>query len=210
MAYDSSKPANNELLDNVASVIRANQDAVETTIAVDHNSMGTTNDGKHKQVTLPELATKPDASGTTDVGYVYTKNDGSKTELFFEDEDANEVQITKGGSPLGGADVFCVFDGSTAGANPKTLTPSNSRNVTNVTRTAKGSFTVNFTTALTDANYTATVFAKGSSASHVAFVDTMTKAAGTLSFTLKDHSFTTSATNTFNGTDINVVVFRES
>jgi len=98
MAWEPTKPAENELLDNVSDVVTANWAALSTTIGVDHNIMDATNDGKHKQVTLPILAVKPAASGTAGTGYVYTKDwVGATTqpELFFETQAGSEVQLTK-------------------------------------------------------------------------------------------------------------------
>jgi hypothetical protein len=78
-------------------------------LTVDHQ-MGTAPytadaDGEHKKVTFTApLSAKPTLDGTrTSMGALYTKDAGSpaKAELYFEDEDGDEVQLTSGGKIAG-------------------------------------------------------------------------------------------------------------
>lgn len=54
-----------------------------------------------------------------------------------------------GGAPIFGARAWCVFDGTLTGTNA----PIAGGNVTSVTRNGVGDYTINFTTAMQDANY---------------------------------------------------------
>lgn len=54
-----------------------------------------------------------------------------------------------GSAPIYGCRAWCVFDGTLTGTNA----PTAGGNVTSVTRNATGDYTINFTTALPDANY---------------------------------------------------------
>jgi hypothetical protein len=58
-----------------------------------------------------------------------------------------------GSAPIYAARAWVNFDGTTAGANPAPMTIRGSGNVSSVTRTGTGIFTINFTTAMQDANY---------------------------------------------------------
>ena len=73
--------------------------AVRERMEIDHYWKATSSqadDGKHKKITLPVLAAAPTeiASG----GIIYTKDVSTKAELFYVDEDGDEVQLTSGGA----------------------------------------------------------------------------------------------------------------
>ena len=92
-AWDKDKPAGNTKLNLVDDAIRANNSALETAIAQDHDFVtSSTQTGKHKQVTFKTvLATKPTLSSGE--GALYTKTYNSKSELFYEDSDGNEFLV---------------------------------------------------------------------------------------------------------------------
>ena len=54
-----------------------------------------------------------------------------------------------GSAPIFGVRAWCVFNGTLTGTNA----PIAGGNVTSVTRNAAGDYTINFTTAMPDANY---------------------------------------------------------
>ncbi len=58
-----------------------------------------------------------------------------------------------GSAPIYGARAWCVFDGTLTGTNA----PTAGGNVTSVTRVGTGDYTVNFTTAMSSANYAVTL-----------------------------------------------------
>jgi hypothetical protein len=62
-----------------------------------------------------------------------------------------------GAAPVYGARAWCVFNGTTAGTNA----PTSGGNVSTVTRNSAGNYTINFTTAMQDANYSIVVSGNG-------------------------------------------------
>ena len=98
MAWDKNKPGNVKLRVGRQEIL-ANNDALETALSRDHNFPGTpaTDDGEHLKITLhAPLADDPTAE--TDKGFLYLKDVSAKAELFFEDEDGHEIQLTTGGT----------------------------------------------------------------------------------------------------------------
>jgi hypothetical protein len=97
MAFDKNKPAGSTPLNQSDNQIRDNNAALEAAIAQDHDfATGGNQTGKHKQVTFPAaLEIKPIIE--TDKGALYLKIVSEKAELFYEDEDGHEIQITSGG-----------------------------------------------------------------------------------------------------------------
>jgi hypothetical protein len=85
-------------------IVEVKEGVVEI-LEVDHQ-MGTTPytadaDGEHTKVTFTApLSVKPTLAGDSK-GALYTKDASSKAELFFEDEDGDEVQLTSGGKIAG-------------------------------------------------------------------------------------------------------------
>ena len=80
----------------IDNYIRQGRIDVRERLEVDHVLVGSTNDGKHHKVTLPQQSSAPDAIAST--GIIYTKEISGKAELFYRDEDGNEVQLTTGGT----------------------------------------------------------------------------------------------------------------
>ena len=96
MAFDKTKPAGTTPLKTSDDQIRANNEALETAIGQDHDfATGSTQTGKHKQVIFKAPITKP--SLAADEGALFTKTVSTKSELVYEDEDGDEVQITDDG-----------------------------------------------------------------------------------------------------------------
>jgi len=98
VAWDKNKPGNVKLRVGRQEIL-ANNDALETALSRDHNFPGTptTDDGEHLKITLhAPLADDPTAE--TDKGFLYLKDVSAKAELFFEDEDGHEIQLTTGGT----------------------------------------------------------------------------------------------------------------
>ena len=97
MAWDKNKPGNVKLRVGRQQIL-TNNDALETALNRDHNFPGTpaADDGEHFKITLhAPLAVDPTAE--TDKGFLYLKDVSAKAELFFEDEDGHEIQLTTGG-----------------------------------------------------------------------------------------------------------------
>ncbi len=97
-------PADNESAALGAGRIRDLKEAISERLEVDHLWPGDATDGLHTKLTMPVRA-KPTAVAST--GIVYAKDVSSKGELFYLDEDDNEVQITTGGD----LDIFTLLYG---------------------------------------------------------------------------------------------------
>jgi hypothetical protein len=89
-AWDATKPATGAALSSAD--IRANWEALEDALNDDHNF---STNGEHKKVTLIEQASDP--TNAANKGFVYTKDDGGDTELYYEDDSGNVAQITSDG-----------------------------------------------------------------------------------------------------------------
>jgi len=87
---DASKP------DGDAEAVNIVDDALQEIKTCILNDFYPNSGYAHK---LPVRAAKPTAVGSC--GFVYTKDVSAKAELFFEDEDGDEVQITTGGLLVG-------------------------------------------------------------------------------------------------------------
>lgn len=90
---DQTKPGDTDIVSQFPANERTNRDVAESWLLVDHDT-----NGKHAKVTLPETAKPASASNT---GFVYTKDFTGKTELCYEDDSGNEVQLTANGQPKG-------------------------------------------------------------------------------------------------------------
>ena len=146
MAWDASKPADDEIVTTGQAGIRANWTALETTITEDHNGMDATRDGEHKQITLYKLDSKPNADGKTDTGYLYTKDDGTgDIELFYEDAGAVETQITDSGRIKGNIMAAFNFDNSASSGTYTAGVSSEIRYYYNITTIVKTSSTLTVT-----------------------------------------------------------------
>ncbi len=88
---DETKPADDDIVSQFPAVERTFRDVIEDWLLVDHDTAG-----EHKQVTLPERASNPSAA--SDTGFLYTKDDGADTELYYRDDSGNVVQITEDGA----------------------------------------------------------------------------------------------------------------
>lgn len=97
MAFDKTKPAGTIPLKTLDDQCRTNFEALEDAIGQDHDfATGSTQTGKHDKVTLKApLGSKPSLSASE--GALYSKDVSAKAELFYEDEDGDEVQLTSGG-----------------------------------------------------------------------------------------------------------------
>jgi hypothetical protein len=95
-----AKPADIDNISDGAAEIRKFKVAVRERLATNHyfDTAGTDADhGEHTYITLREQSSKPTAAANK--GYMYTKEVSGKAELFWEDEDGNEIQFTSAGAP---------------------------------------------------------------------------------------------------------------
>lgn len=94
MPYQTTKPAPNDYLSQSVNDIQGNFAQANTTMNIDHYPFNdlTANNGFHKQVRMPELAVKPVVAANQ--GALYTKEAQTITNLFWEQENGTEVQMT--------------------------------------------------------------------------------------------------------------------
>jgi len=103
-AYEAN-PADSQNASQGAARIREIKSDVQERLTVDHSMAGDVDDGAHKKITFVDpLATKP--LQANDESYLYTKDVSATSELFYEDEAGNEVQLTDAGN-------INVFDSGT-------------------------------------------------------------------------------------------------
>jgi hypothetical protein len=110
------QPDDTENVSLGASRIRGLKSAISERMAIDHSWAGDDSDGLHKQVTMPELSTKPTVASNQ--GSVYVKASGSTTALYFEDDAGVE-------HPLIPADLLypvgSIYINASNSTNPGTL-----------------------------------------------------------------------------------------
>lgn len=103
-AYEAV-PADTEVRSLGAQRIRNLKIDVHEREAVDHSWAGDADDGLHLQATLLQRSVKPPVAGNQ--GAVYAKDVSGLNELFFENKNGAEVQLTSIGFLRG------VFSGTT-------------------------------------------------------------------------------------------------
>ena len=109
--WDKAKPAASTSLRNSNPEMLANQAALETAIAQDHEfSTGGTNSGKHEVITFEEESSA--GASSTDEGHLQVIDGGSQPEMAFTSEDGDELQFTKDGD-LFSSDGLVVTEAST-------------------------------------------------------------------------------------------------
>lgn len=101
-SIDVSAPANSTAPSGGAAAIRLLKNALHERNNLDHywEKSGDTADvdnvGYHRKATLLVQSSAPTAK--SDAGIIYSKDVDSKAELFYRDEDGDEVQLTSGGA----------------------------------------------------------------------------------------------------------------
>lgn len=93
-AYEAV-PADTDLANTLGDVVRDLKRDIRERAEIDHDWDDTTNAGKHNKVTLQEQGADP---GTVaNEGFVYTKDVGGVTELFYKDSAGTVKQLTTAG-----------------------------------------------------------------------------------------------------------------
>lgn len=93
--WDESNPGDSQIVSQFPANERSARAAVKTNFGVDHHDTVDANTGKHKRVVfVAPLSVKPTL--TADEGALYTKTVSTISELFFENENGVEIQITSG------------------------------------------------------------------------------------------------------------------
>lgn len=110
MAYNNAIPAANDLLSQSQDDILQNFIEIKTLIDIDHETFGAANQGKHKQVTLPEQGADPATAANEVAVYSKLSTEGALgSALFLRHE---------------GSGTVTDFTSSTQAANGWTRLPS--------------------------------------------------------------------------------------
>jgi hypothetical protein len=107
-------PADSDDPKEGATKIRELKRALQERLDVDHvfeldsNQVSDTDAGKHKKITLPALSASP--SHIADTGIFFTKKIGDYAEVFYLDNEGNEVQLTEEGEikAAGAVEIYQV------------------------------------------------------------------------------------------------------
>lgn len=90
-----AKPDDNNYGYEIDNFIRRVQTAVRERMEIDHQWKVGADDGEHVKITFSKQSSKP--SNVANKGFLYIKDASGKVELFWEDEDGNEIQLTSAG-----------------------------------------------------------------------------------------------------------------
>ena len=97
-AYEAS-PADSQSASQGATRIRELKNDISERLEVDHSWAGDANDGAHKWCTMIEQASDP--TNVANRGFVYAKDVGGITELYYIDSAGTVTQITSNGTIQG-------------------------------------------------------------------------------------------------------------
>lgn len=89
---DESIPGDSDIVSQHPSNARTFRDVVESYLNTDHDF----NTGHHAAVGLVEQGSDP--SNVANTGFIYTKDDGGDTELYYEDDAGNVTKLTEDGT----------------------------------------------------------------------------------------------------------------
>lgn len=192
-AWDETTPSNSTLLSDGDDHIRDVRKGIRIRMEYEHATLaGSSVGGKHKFMTMQTQAVKPTVSGAQTAA-LYVKDVGAGViELFYEDEAANEIQVTSGAAlngvttpPSAASQVEMEAASSTTvytspgrtQYHPGVVkgwakfnssgTISASHNVTSITDNGTGDFTVNWGTDFSSANYAVSASAESTNSDFV-------------------------------------------
>jgi hypothetical protein len=145
MSFDAAVPLNSDSPSIFPAQNQTNMARLQTLLGADHqfNLSAAADDGYHNVVHLTQQAPSGALAAT---GRFYAKTSASRVHAFYMDSAGAEYQLTPS-MPIRAA---VNFQGNGAvGACPL----RSQYNVASVSKTADGSYTVNFTTAMPNNNY---------------------------------------------------------
>lgn len=144
MVYLNNIPVDTDFLSTSQSQIKENFYEINRQFSIDHDTLLATGaTGKHLKVSFPVSAADPALITATDLD-LYCKAVSGVTELFYRNSTGIHQLTSGGGAGFTKALVYFSSSGTIQGS---------AFNVSTVTRTATGQYTITFTTALADANY---------------------------------------------------------
>lgn len=151
MTFNPAVPLNSDSPSLFPAQNQTNMGRLQTLLGADHqfNLSAAADDGYHNVIHLTQQAPSGALAAT---GRMYSKSSASRIHAFYMDDTGDEYQV----SPSMPIRAAVNFEGD--GAVGACVLRSQ-YNVASVTKTATGTYTVTFTTAMPDANYM--VFACG-------------------------------------------------
>ena len=193
MTYTANTPQSSDDPSVSQGQLLTNFQQLDTVFGNNHVAYSAASDnGKHKFCQFTEQGADP-ATAANELA-IYTKDTGTRPDLFYRGESSGSVYRMTGGGVTAAA--YCSFVGTTG------VVSANSFNVTNVTRAGVGTYTVNFTRNFNSANYVALVDVNISGAFVNYLVTDRGKGAAGFSFLVK-----TSAGPLIDPPNIDVVFF---
>lgn len=151
MSFNASVPLNSDSPSIFPAQNQTNMTRLQTIVGADHqfNLTAAADDGYHNLIHLTQQAP---SGALAALGRLYGKSSSGRVHQFYMDSAGTEYQIT----PTMPIRAAVNFDG-TGGVGAQSI--RSQYNVSSVSKTADGTYTINFTTAMPDANYM--VFALG-------------------------------------------------
>lgn len=145
MTFNAAVPLNSDSPSIFPAQNQINMARLQTLLGADHqfNLSAAADDGYHNVVHLTQQAPSGALAAT---GRLYVKSSAGAISLFYMDDAGLEYQI----SPSMPIRAAVNFNG-TGAVGAQTL--RSQFNVSSVMKTATGKYTINFTTAMPDANY---------------------------------------------------------
>lgn len=96
MAWQPNIPRPTDEISQSQADLLGNFQAINTLVNVNHEDFGDPNEGKHKFVQMPEQGAGPGTGAN--IGAIYTKDVAGVTQLFYQDSNAKESQLTDNAS----------------------------------------------------------------------------------------------------------------
>ena len=145
MTFNPTVPLNSDSPSIFPAQGQANFTRLQTIIGVDHqfNLSPAANDGWHNLIHMTQQAPSGALAAT---GRAYVKSSAGQVNDFYMDDAGTQYQIT----PTIPIRASVNFDG-TGAVGAQSI--RSQFNVASVMKTATGTYTINFTTAMPDANY---------------------------------------------------------
>ena len=145
MTFNASIPLNSDSPAIFPGQSQTNYTRLQTLLGADHefNLTAAANDGYHNLVHLTQQAPTGALAAT---GRLFAKTSAGRVHQFYMDDTGAEYQMT----PSMPIRASVNFNG-TGGVGVQTM--RSQYNVTSVTKTGTGRYTIAFTTAMPDANY---------------------------------------------------------
>lgn len=148
MTFNAAIPLNSDSPSIFPAQSQTNYARLQTLVGADHqfNPTAAANDGYHN---LIHMTLQAPTGALASTGRLYGKSSAGRVHAFYMDDTGADYQITPT-MPIRAAVNFNGLAASVvAGKSPM----RSNFNVTDVTYNATGDYTINFTTAMPDANY---------------------------------------------------------